>query len=123
MKKMAQYFLDVEDKTKHDEETSQKMMNSLKAFYLRYHQEMKDVAYQTKLYFPFCTALSPQDKKTAVKILDVFSWLLYDYYPIRQPEPLRKITVINSRELFSEKKEWIVSTTGELLRRYPVNQT
>lgn len=125
LKKMAQYFLDIEGETKHNEEfeeDSQNMMNALDTFYLRHDQEMKDVVYQTKLYLPFWTELSPKDKKTVSEVLDVFSWLLYDYYPMSLPESMRKITVLNFRQTFSAKKEWIMTTTSELLTKYPVNQ-
>jgi hypothetical protein len=126
LKKMAQYFLDIEGETKYNEEyeeNSQNMMNALDTFYLRHDQEMKDVVYQTKLYLPFWTELSPQDKTIVSKMLDVFSWLLYDYYPKSLPsESMRKITVINFRKTFSDKKEWMMTTTNELLNKYPANQ-
>lgn len=124
LKKMAQYFLDVEEETTHHEEyeeNSQNMMNALDTFYLRHDQEMKDVLYQTKLYLPFWTELAPKDKKTVSEILDVFSWLLYDYYPMSLSESMRKITVINFRQTFSKKKEWMMNTTNELLNKYPAN--
>lgn len=121
LKKMAQYFLDVEDETKHNEEyeeSSQQMMNALDAFYLRHDQEMKDVLYQTKLYLPFWIGLSHDDKKTVNELLDVFSWLLYDYYPMSLPESIREITVVNFRKTFLDKKEWMMNTTNELLNKY-----
>ena len=124
LKKMAQYFLDVEGETKRNEEyetDTENMMNILHIFYLRYDQEMKDVLYQTKLYLPFWTSLSPKDKNTINKILNVFSWLLYDYYPMSLPESIRKITVINSRKTFLDKKDWMMNTTNELLNKYHSN--
>lgn len=121
LKKMSQYFLDVEDETKYNEEfeeDTQNMMNVLNTFYLRHDQEMKDVLYQTKLYLPFWTSLSPEDKTTVNEILNVFSWLLYDYFPMSVPESMRKITVLNFRKTFSDKKNWMMSTTDELLNKY-----
>lgn len=121
LKKMAQYFLDVEDEAKHNEEyeeDTQQMMNALNTFYLRHDQEMKDVLYQTKLYLPFWTKLSLQDKKTVNELLDVFSWLLYDYYPMSLPLSIREITVINFRKTFLDKKEWMMNTTDDLLNKY-----
>ena len=54
LKKMAQYFLDVEQKTTYQEEyetSNINMMRSLKTFYLRNEQEMKDVLYPNKTIF------------------------------------------------------------------------
>lgn len=122
LKKMSQYFLDVEDETKYKEEfeeDTQNMMNALNTFYLRHDQEMKDVLYQTKLYLPFWTGLSHNDKKTVNEVLNVFSWLLYDYFPMSLPESMRKITVINFRKTFLDKKDWMMTTTNELLNKYP----
>ena len=124
LKKMAQYFLDIEIETKRNEDESQNndnMMMALQTFYLRNDQEMKDVIYQTKLYLPFWNTLSPEDKKDLNTILDVFSWLLYDYYPLSLPESMREITVNNSRKLFLEKKEYIMNTSHQLLGKYNQN--
>jgi len=121
LKKMSQYFLDVEDETKHNEEyeeNTQNIVNALNTFYLRHDQEMKDVLYQTKLYLPFWVSLSPDDKTTVNEILNVFSWLLYDYFPMSVPESMRKITVLNFRKIFSDKKDWMMTTTDELLNKY-----
>lgn len=125
LKKMAQYFLDAEGETKYKEEEqedNENMMNALQTFYLRNDQEMKDVLYQTKLYLPFWNRLAPQDKKTVNEILDVFSWLLYDYYPMSLPESVREITVINFRKTFLEKKDWMMNTTQGLLQKYQINR-
>lgn len=125
MKKMAQYFLDVEGETKYKEEEqedNENMMNALQTFYLRNDQEMKDVLYQTKLYLPFWSGLAPHDKKTVNEILDVFSWLLYDYYPTSLSESMRELTVINFRKTFLEKKDWMMNTTQDLLQKYQTNR-
>ena len=121
IKKMAQYFLDVETETKRNEDKAQNndvMMMALKTFYLRNDQEMKDVIYQTKLYLPFWNTLSTDDKNDLNNILDVFSWLLYDYYPLSLPESMREITVNNSRKIFLEKKEYVMNTSQQLLEKY-----
>lgn len=124
LKKMAQYFLDVEDETTHNEEyeeNNKQMMNALETFYKRHDQEMKDVLYQTKLYLPFWTELSFQDKKVVNELLNVFSWLLYDYYPVSLPQSIREITVTNFRKDFLDKKDWMMNTTNQLLSKYQVN--
>ena len=121
LKKMAQYFLDVEQKTTYQEEyetSNINMMRSLKTFYLRNEQEMKDVLYQTKLYLPFWSSLSTTDKQTVNEILDVFSWLLYDYYQSGLPESICENVVINSRQTLYDKKDWIMNTTNNILQKY-----
>ncbi len=121
LKKMAKYFLDIEIETKRNEDQSQNnddMMMALQTFYLRNDQEMKDIVYQTKLYLPFWYNLSPEDKKDLNKILDIFSWLLYDYYPSSLPKSIREIAVNNSRNIFLEKKEYVMNTSHQLLKKY-----
>ena len=122
LEKMAQYFLDVENKTKRNEEyeeSSNNMMYELDTFYSRNEQEMKDILYQTKLYIPFWNNISVEDKKTINQVLDTFSWLLYDYYSTSLPESIRKIKVINSRQIFFDKKDLIMTNTDMLLQKYP----
>ncbi len=124
IKKMTQYFLDAETETKRNEGESQNnnvMMMALQTFYLRNDQEMKDVIYQTKLYLPFWNTLSPEDKKDLNNILDIFSWLLYDYYPLSLPASVREITVNNSRKIFLEKKDYVMNTSQQLLEKYNIN--
>ena len=119
LKRMAQYFLDVEQKTTYNEEqeiSTHNMMSLLKTFYLRNEQEMKDTLYQTKLYLPFWSSLSAVDKQTVNEILGTFSWLLYDYYPSSLPESIRKNAVINSRQTLYDKKNWIIHTTDNILQ-------
>ena len=121
LKKMTQYFLDVERKTTYNEEqetSNTNMINSLRTFYLRNEQEMKDILYQTKLYLPFWSSLDATDKQTIDDILGVFSWLLYDYYQSNLPESIRENTIINSRKTLYEKKDWMMSTTDNLLQKY-----
>ena len=118
---MTQYFLDVERKTTYNEEqetSNTNMINSLRTFYLRNEQEMKDILYQTKLYLPFWSSLDATDKQTIDDILGVFSWLLYDYYQSNLPESIRENTIINSRKTLYEKKDWMMSTTDNLLQKY-----
>lgn len=122
MKCMAQYFLDVERETTNGEEyeeDNENMMASLKTFYIRNEQEMKDVLYQTKLYLPLWTNLSTDDKATISDILDIFSWLLYDYYQSTLPESLRENKVLTSRTELYEKKESLMINTARIIQKYP----
>lgn len=121
LRKMAQYFLDVETTTVRNEgreESVSRMMRSLGSFYHRNEQEMKDLLYQTKLYLPFWSALPPEDKKEVDGVLELFSWLLYDYYQQALPEQLRRIAVVESREALFEKKRSLMEATDGLLRRH-----
>lgn len=126
LRKMAQYFLDVETETVRNEEreeTASRMVKSLGSFYRRNEQEMKDILYQTKLYLPFWSDLPPEDKKEVDGVLNLFSWLLYDYYQQALPEQLRQIVVVQSRKSFFEKKACVMEATDSLLRRYEAYRT
>lgn len=121
LKHMAQYFLDVEGATTRNEESetsTEDLMGSLKSYYVRHGQEMKDVLYQTKLYLPFWTSLSTHDKETITGILDVFTWLLYEYYQPSLPEPLRENKVLTSRRTLYNKKEHAMKNVNQILQIY-----
>ena len=121
LRKMAQYFLDVETTTVRNEEREEsvsRMMRSLGSFYHRNEQEMKDLLYQTRLYLPFWSSLPPEDKKEVNGVLELFSWLLYDYYQQALPEQLRRIAVVESRDALFEKKRFVMEATDGLLRRH-----
>lgn len=125
LRKMAQYFLDVETKTVRDEgqdESATRMVRSLGAFYHRNEQEMKDVLHQTKLYLPFWSNLPPEDKQAVSEVLDLFTWLLYDYYQEALPESLRERMVVQSRGAFFEKKARLMDSTHDLLSRYEMDR-
>ena len=121
LRKMAQYFLDVETETVRNEErekSASSMMRSLGSFYRRNEQEMKDILYQTRLYLPFWSDLPPEDRKEVDGVLELFSWLLYDYYQQALPEQLRQIVVVESRDALFEKKACVMEATDGLLRRH-----
>lgn len=123
LEKMAQYFLDVERETTQDEEyatSNEHLMSALKSYYTRHEQEMKDILYQTKLYIPFWTNLPTHDKQTITDILDLFSWLLYDYYQPALPELLCENTVLNSRDVLFTKKDSIMNNTNQILSKHSV---
>lgn len=118
LSRMAQYFLSVERETTSNEEfeTSTKdMMSSLKTYYVRHEQEMKDVLYQTKLYLPFWTSLSTHDKEVIEGVLDMFSWLLYEYYQPTLPESLCENKVLTSRREFYDNKERAMKNVDQIL--------
>lgn len=115
--KMAQYFLVVENKTTYNEDfdsSDDEMMKSLNMFYRRNEQEMKDILYQSKLYLPFWASLSSADRKNINKIFDLFSWLLYDYYPDRLPESIRKSSVLRARTTFHRNKNLVMNTINSI---------
>ena len=121
LRKMAQYFLDVETTTVRNEgreESVSRMMRSLGSFYHRNEQEMKDLLYQTRLCLPFWSALPPEDRREVDGVLDMFSWLLYGYYQQALPEQLRRIAVVESRDALFEKKRSVMEATDGLLRRH-----
>lgn len=119
LRKMAQYFLDVERTTTHNEDyetSNEDMMNSLKTFYRRNEQEMKDILYQSKLYLPFWGSLTPEDKAKVNEVFDTFSWLLYDYYPSSLPESIRESVVLKSRSALYRNKDLVADATDSILR-------
>ena len=121
LSKMAQYFLSIDKETKFNEsfeKNNQNMLDSLSSFYRRNEQEMKDILYQTKLYLPFWNSISIEDKRKVDEILNLFSWLLYDYFPSSVSESLRELSVINNRKPFANNKQFIMDNTDLLLKKY-----
>lgn len=118
LRTMEGYFLNVEEATTHYDEygSTEDVMRSLKTFYHRNEQEMKDILHQSKLYLPFWSTLTPEKKETVNKIFETFSWLLYDYYPSGLPESIRKTAVTTSRSKLISKKEWVVNATDNILQ-------
>ena len=118
LKRMEQYFLSVEMETTRGEEfepSTDDMMRSLKTYYIRHEQEMKDVLYQTKLYLPFWTSLTTDDKKMIEGVLDMFAWLLYEYYQPMLPESLCENKVLASRQDLFDNKKRAISDVDRIL--------
>lgn len=118
--KMAQYFLEVEKATTHNEDyevSNKSMMRSLKTFYLRNEQEMKDILYLSRLYLPLWRSLTPADKEEINKIFDTFSWLLYDYYSSSLPESICESAVLGSRSTLYRNKALVMDATDSILRK------
>lgn len=114
---MGAYFSAVERETKIDEDTevtTDHIMNSLKTFYIRNEQEMKDILYQTKLYLPFWSSLSPDNRKEINSVLSMFTWLLYEYYQPRLPSSMRKNVLFAARKSFMDKKKAVMATVENL---------
>lgn len=104
IKRMSAYFLTVESETKYGEddedggdESVSSIMESLHTFYTRHEQEMKDTLSQTRLYLPLWKSLSEKDRAMVDNTLDLFSWLLYEYYNQTLPQSLRTNKVLESR--------------------------
>ena len=104
IKRMSGYFLTVESETKYGEddedgsdESVSSVMESLHTFYTRHEQEMKDTLSQTRLYLPLWKSLSEKDRAVVDNTMDLFSWLLYEYYNPTLPSSLRTNNVLASR--------------------------
>ena len=121
LKEMMQYFLTIEMKTTHNEEyeeSSDSMVYELEDFYLRNGQKMKDILQQTRFYLSFWNEVSIDDRQTIDDVLSIFSWLIYEYYPLDLSPPLRKNKVISFRQIFFEKKMSVMNNTNTLLQKY-----
>lgn len=108
---MSSYFFTVESETKYGEddedggdESVSSMMESLHTFYTRHEQEMKDTLSQTRLYLPLWKSLSDEDRNAVIDTIDLFSWLLYEYYNQALPPSLRASNVLASRDELNTKR-------------------
>ena len=120
---MSNYFFTVENETKYGEEDEDggdesvsDMMESLHTFYTRHEQEMKDILYQTKLYLPLWKSLSPEDRNMVKETLDLFSWLLYDYYKPTLPSELRENNVLRSRGTLDANKYAVAKSAKRIIQ-------
>lgn len=114
---MATYFSDIEREVKIDEDTeatTDHIMNSLKTFYMKNEQEMKDILYQTKLYLPFWSSLSSDNRKEVNSVLEMFTWLLYEYYRPWLPHSMRESALFGARKLLIDKKKVVMTTVENL---------
>lgn len=124
IKKMSRYFLAVESETKYGEEDEDgedesvsHMMESLRAFYTRNEQEMKDALQQTRLYLPLWKSLSRKDREMVNETLDLFSWLLYEYYRPALPASLRENVVLASRHTLNTNKYAVAKAAERMTQR------
>lgn len=114
---MTQYFSDVEREVKINEDTevtTDHILNSLKTFYRRNEQEMKDILYQTKLYLPFWSSLSPDNRREINNVLEMFTWLLYEYYQPWLPSSMCENILFTARESFMDKKRAVMASMESL---------
>lgn len=121
LKKISQYFLDVERATTYNEEyeeDSKNMMIELNTFYEKNSQDMEEIFKQTTIGFLAWHSLSSKDEPIMIKILETFAWLRNDYYPMSKLESTRKDIVLGFRDTFYEKKDWLMIATNDLLKKY-----
>lgn len=125
IKKMSGYFLTVERETKYGEddeegsdESASDVMESLHTFYVQHEQEMKDALQQTRLYLPLWKSLSREDREMVNNTLDLFSWLLYEYYKPKLPPSLRENSVFASRGALNANKYAVAKTAQRITQFY-----
>lgn len=121
--RMSGCFLAIEGETKYGEddeeggdEQASDVMESLHTFYVRHGQEMKDILYQTRLYLPLWKSLSPQDRKMANETVDLFSWLVYEYYEPALPQSLRENRVFTSRDALNENRYAVARNAERIMQ-------
>lgn len=115
---IMQYFISISSKSEnlqsHENEENEIVLN-LDDFYTRNHQEMVDVLHVTKLYLPQWRTLD-QDKKILVKqILDKFSWLLYEYYPLHMPDSIKKTRWQNKQQELIQTRTFVADNIPSIL--------
>ena len=119
LKTITQYFLTIDslssDYRGFGNEESETTL-SLNDYYVRHHQEMIDLQHITKLYLTQWRTLSQEKKEIVKKILEDFSWLSYEYYPLHLPESIKKSRWQSSIETFNEKREFISKNVPIILK-------
>jgi hypothetical protein len=121
LKTITQYFLTISNMSSHyrESENDDKTTFSLNDYYERHSQEMKDLLYLTKLYLTQWKTLS-QDKQTLVKdILERFSWLSYEYYPLHLPDSIKKERWQQEWRELDNKKSFINDNVPIILSQNP----
>lgn len=111
LKNIAQYFLTVSSISDdhHGYSDDNNTTLSLNDYYTRHHQEMTDLLYLTKLYLTQWRTLDDNKKKIVKDILEQFSWLSYEYYPLHLPDSIKKVRWQNEWEELDKKKSFVTT--------------
>jgi hypothetical protein len=59
--------------------------------------------------------LSEEKKRIVKGILERFSWLSYEYYPLHMPDSIKKTRWQNEWKTFSEKKAYVADNVQMIL--------
>jgi hypothetical protein len=110
LKAIMQYFITVSTKSENYQEfdnEENEITLSLNDFYERHHQEMTDLLYLTKLYLTQWRTLDENKKKLVKDILERFSWLSYEYYPLHLPNSIKKTRWLKEGKELDEKRSFV----------------
>ncbi len=121
LKAISQYFLKVSKMSSHynENQDEQDIVLSLNDFYVRNHQQMADLLYLTKLYLTQWKTLNENQKTVVKEILERFSWLSYEYYPLHMPESIRETRWQNEWEALDNKKSYVTENVSMILAVKP----
>lgn len=117
LKAITQYFLTVSGMSSHykEYENDDEVTLSLNDYYVRHHEEMTDLLHITKLYLTQWRTLSADKKRIVREILERFSWLSYEYYPLHLPDSIKKTRWQNEWKGLSEKKSFVADNVKTIV--------
>jgi hypothetical protein len=117
LKIITQYFLTVSTMSSHykEYENDDEVTLSLNDYYVRHHEEMTDLLHITKLYLTQWRTLSEEKKRIVKGILERFSWLSYEYYPLHMPDSIKKTRWQNEWKTLSEKRAYVADNVRMIL--------
>lgn len=121
LKAITQYFLTVSTMSNHynEYENDDQVTLSLNDYYVRHHEEMTDLLHITRLYITQWRTLSDDKKRLMKEILERFSWLSYEYYPLHLPDSIKKTRWQNEWKALGEKKSYVADNVQILLSESP----
>lgn len=115
LKSISQYFQHISKITSHyNEYDDEDMILSLHDYYVRNHQQMVDLLHITKLYLTQWKTLKENQKININEILERFSWLAYEYYPLHMPESIRNTRWQNEWKTLNEDKSFVVDKISSI---------
>ncbi|MHB8602014.1 MAG: hypothetical protein ACYC6W_09665 [Nitrosotalea sp.] len=120
LRTITQYFLTISSiSSDHRGYDENEATISLNDYYTRHHQEMTDLLYLTKLYLTQWRTINDEKKKIIKDILERFSWLSYEYYPLHLPDSIKKTRWQNEWEELGEKKKFVTTNVPIILTETP----
>lgn len=121
IRNICQYYLDVESiafMSNGYENPETRITKKLRDFYIRKYYEMKDTLILTKIYLAHWKSLPEEDKKILLKILNEYSWLLYEFFPKYLPDNLQEQRWLNNQKTFQDKKRDVMDQSHVLLSKF-----
>ena len=122
LKTITQYFLTISsisgEYKGHDENEEQTTL-TLNDYYVRHYREMVDLLHVTKLYLTQWRTLSEEKKNITRDVLEKFSWLSYEYFPLHMPDSIKKTRWQNEWKELSQNKSFVANNVSNILSEIP----